>query len=133
MRFACASAVGIVLVSVIALPATTSTTPSSGSTEPLRVLAFADSLRSGHCRPFDETVTFHSHVEGGTEPYVYLWDFGDGSTGGGADPSHTYYAMGMALAIDLTVWDARDSTGVAALSHWVGPPRCPIRIGVDWT
>jgi len=50
-------------------------------------------------------VTFTSTVTGGTTPYTYDWDFGDGSTHGTtASPSHTYNA-GTYSAI-LTVSDS---------------------------
>jgi gliding motility-associated-like protein len=37
------------------------------------------------------TVSFTSHIVGGTSPYTYDWDWGDGSSHGtGSNPSHSY-------------------------------------------
>ncbi len=36
------------------------------------------------------TAAFEGSASGGTPPYTYAWDFGDGSTGTGPSPVHTY-------------------------------------------
>ncbi|MDQ1730827.1 MAG: trimeric autotransporter adhesin [Pseudonocardiales bacterium] len=46
----------------------------------------------------------------------YAWDFGDGSTGTGAQPAHTYAAAG-SFSVTLTVTDNSAATG--AVSHSV--------------
>lgn len=51
----------------------------------------------------------------------YLWDFGDGSTGSGAQVSHTYTQAGLYPVI-LTVKDDRGSTAVATVIIKVGNP-----------
>ena len=43
----------------------------------------------------------------------YAWDFGDGSTGTGATPQHTYAAAGT-YSVKLTVTDDRGGTGTAS-------------------
>ena len=40
-----------------------------------------------------EAVSFSSNVQGDT-PITYNWDFGDGNTGSGANPTHTYETAG---------------------------------------
>jgi PKD repeat protein len=37
-----------------------------------------------------DTFAFRATVEGGTEPYTYEWDFGDGQTATGQNVQHTY-------------------------------------------
>ncbi|HID68470.1 MAG TPA: PKD domain-containing protein, partial [Roseibacterium sp.] len=45
-----------------------------------------------------------------SDPLTYAWDFGDGSTGSGVSPSHTYVAAG-SYTVELTVNDGTiDST-----------------------
>ena len=50
------------------------------------------------------TVTFTASVTGGTFPYNYQWDLGDGATSSGANTSHLYAYSGT-YAIRLTVTD----------------------------
>lgn len=52
-------------------------------------------------------VTFAATVTGGDFPLSYQWDFGDGSTGTGAQLTHTYLTPGTFIAV---VW-ANDSAG----------------------
>jgi hypothetical protein len=51
-------------------------------------------------------VDFTADATGGTQPYAFSWDFGDGSTGTGASTSHSYILPGT-YTVTLTV---RDST-----------------------
>jgi PKD repeat protein len=55
------------------------------------------------------TVAFSTTVSGGSSPYEYSWDFGDGSAGIGASPTHVYQNVGDYTAI-VTITDADDST-----------------------
>jgi len=50
-------------------------------------------------------VTFDASASGGTQPYSYRWDFGDGSTGSGQSVSHSYLLPG-SYTVTLTVTDA---------------------------
>src|SRR5436190_4029931 len=51
-----------------------------------------------------QTVSFTGSVSGGSSPYSYSWSFGDGSTGMGSSPQHTYSSAGT-LTVALTVKD----------------------------
>ena len=61
--------------------------------------------RSGAVPPVD--VQFEALVAGGTEPFGFHWDFGDGATSTLQSPSHTYTSAGMYQVV-MTV------TGVGA-------------------
>ena len=52
---------------------------------------------------------------------TYAWDFGDGSTGAGANPSHAY-TEARAYAVTLTVTDAGGATNSSAASVTIGSP-----------
>ena len=71
------------------------------------------------------TVTFTGSAENGTPPYTYAWDFGDGHTGVGANPGHTY-TNGGSYTVTLTATDAAAHTAVHTLavnaSSTVAPP-----------
>ena len=57
----------------------------------------------------------------------YEWDFGDGGTGSGVSPSHTYPDAGT-YTVTLKVWDkaGNDGTGTAQVAHPVEPvPELP--------
>lgn len=60
------------------------------------------------------SVTFTSSVSGGTGPYTYSWNFGDGATSTAADPSHTYTSTGVFYPT-LTVTDANSQQSAANL------------------
>src|SRR2546421_6937379 len=61
------------------------------------------------------TVTFDgsrsSDADG--DALTYRWDFGDGKTGEGVAPSHTYTAVGT-FTVSLVVKDAKNATSPAA-------------------
>lgn len=79
-------------------------TPPTGGGDPRPPIADADTTGSFGPAPFE--VSFLSG--GSTDPdgsiASYLWDFGDGTTSGVADPTKTYSAEGT-YAVTLTVTD----------------------------
>jgi parallel beta-helix repeat protein len=60
------------------------------------------------------TYSFTGAASGGTPPYAYFWDFGDGQTGSDQNPSHTYSADGRYL-VSLTVTDSVPTTAMATI------------------
>jgi len=73
-----------------------------------------------------QAIAFSAIVLGGTGPYTYSWDFGDGNTGRGANITYIYSQPGN-YTVTLTV---RDSTGRnAATSRIIAVPRDRALIG----
>ena len=59
-------------------------------------------------------VTFTATVSGGTAPYSFSWDFGDGSAAGTTNPvTHTYSSKG-AKTVALTVTDTASATAMSS-------------------
>jgi len=55
------------------------------------------------------TFTFTAAASGGTAPYTFTWDFGDGQVGNGESVIHTY-ATGTEYDVQLTVADSAGTT-----------------------
>jgi PKD repeat protein len=55
-----------------------------------------------------DSITFTSTVSGGSSPYTYNWNFGDGITSNVAKPTHIYENAGT-YTVTLTVTDSRDN------------------------
>lgn len=77
------------------------TVPSEGG-EPLGVKFFA-SIEGGS--PFVGYGTTENKATARRSPFLYLWDFGDGSSSSEAEPTHIYKSFGVYYA-NLTVADA---------------------------
>ncbi|MCX6269971.1 MAG: PKD domain-containing protein [Bacteroidetes bacterium] len=67
------------------------------------------------------TVEFTGVATGGTAPYTYLWDFGDGTTSTLSDPVHTYSILGVYTVI-FTTTDATGCTYTSATDVYLGNP-----------
>lgn len=65
--------------------------------------------------PAPLAVSFSGSVAGGTGPYTYLWDFGDGTTDPNSTASHSYVAEGTYTA-SLA---AQDSAGISGISSMI--------------
>ncbi|HNQ78121.1 MAG TPA: PKD domain-containing protein [Acidobacteriota bacterium] len=59
---------------------------------PSRLYAATASPTSSAHAPL--TVTFSCSASGGTAPYSYLWDFGDGASSTEANTTHIYNSVG---------------------------------------
>ena len=69
------------------------------------------------------SVSFISTTTGGTSPYTYLWNFGDGTNSTSANPSHTYSEIGTYVA-NVTVTDSESEVQISNnLSIVVTPTR----------
>ena len=56
-----------------------------------------------------ETIEFICQITGGTQPYSYNWDFGDGNTSEGEKPSYSYDSEGT-YDVSLEVTDAQGNS-----------------------
>jgi PKD repeat protein len=78
------------------------------------------------------TVAFTATATGGTAPYQYAWDFGDGTTSTAEAPTHTYVSDGD-YPVSLTASDSAGHT--AGDSHLVihvgNAPGTPVVTGVQ--
>jgi hypothetical protein len=72
---------------------------------------------------------FAGVAHGGTEPYTYLWNFGDGNTSTDRNPTHTYGAVDL-YDVTLTVTDSARAqvvdTATVNITGYVPPPPEPI-------
>jgi chitodextrinase len=63
------------------------------------------------------TVKFSASVSGGTPPYSYSWDFGDGVTARQPDPTHTYLHAGTyKVSLSVTDKDGNSRTATSTLT-----------------
>lgn len=69
------------------------------------------------CIPFDVTFTDKSNPVNGTIS-TYSWDFGDGATGSGSNPVHTYNNV-LSPTVTLTVTNSNGCTASKSLSNIV--------------
>src|SRR3989454_5777335 len=67
------------------------------------------------------TIAFTATSVGGTLPYSYAWNFGDGSTGSGAITSHSYSSVGQ-YSVTVTVTDSTGKTATSSQSVTVAQP-----------
>jgi YVTN family beta-propeller protein len=67
-----------------------------------------------------DSVNASAVVTGGTAPYNYTWNFGDGTVGWGASVSHTFTAAGDYL-VTVTVTDSGSGVGASTSTVTVEP------------
>jgi len=66
-------------------------------------------------------VRFTGNASGGTPPYTYHWEFGDGQASSDQNPSHAYSAAG-SYSVSLAVTDSISATAMATIHIDLGVP-----------
>lgn len=89
------------------------------------VTVTADPTTTDTCEPMTP-VQFSANVRG-TAPVDYSWDFGDGNTGTGATPGHTYSQPGT-YTVTLT---ARNEAGSDTREVTVTVEPCPVNCDIE--
>lgn len=113
-----------------AYPATCTVTDSLGETNltkiPVTVNPFPSVVvRASNNTPIvNQSVTLSGTVSGGTGPYTYAWQFGNGMTGSGTNPVESYARPGT-YQVNLTVTDFYGQTAYGSDSILVSPPPPP--------
>ena len=70
----------------------------------------------------NQTVTFGVGVaDGNNDPLTFAWNFGDGSTGTGAAPTHQYAAAGT-YTVSVSISDGNGGTATSSMSITVNAP-----------
>jgi hypothetical protein len=99
--------------------ASTTFTLTNETTERLRVQPELDPL-DGNTAP--ASYLFEARTSGGSEPYTYLWDFGDGQQADTDNVYHTYENPGTYI-VTVTVTDATGQNASGSLSPLnIAPP-----------
>src|SRR5213594_3873468 len=66
-----------------------------------------------------QTIQFTATAIGGAQPYVYAWDFGDGSTATGSTTSHSYLLPGtytVVVTVTDGVWQSASASKTVTVS-----------------
>ncbi|HEY6239009.1 MAG TPA: PKD domain-containing protein [Thermoplasmata archaeon] len=86
-----------------------------------------------NCGQGRETFAFFSAASGGSGPYRYSWNYGDGTpNASSSDPVHTYLSLGPFVAV-LTVHDTSNGTGQSVLTvQWGIPLDCVDPSPINW-
>jgi PKD repeat protein len=74
----------------------------------------ADKVRAD----IDQNILFTTEINGGFEPYNYLWDFGDGNTSVEKAPSHAYKDAGT-YSVAVRVTDDKGYTNSSQRSEYI--------------
>jgi len=81
--------------------------------EPAELGAVASASPQSGAPPL--VVTFTGDAEGGTAPYSFRWNFGDGGSSSAQNPTHTYSTSG-SYSSTLTVTDAASDTATSTIT-----------------
>jgi len=96
---------------------------SATITEPVVNLAPVANPGGPYAAEAGQTITFDGSgsADPNNDPLTYSWDFGDGSTGTGATPTHSYAAVGSYI-VSLVVSDGEFDSPVATSSAEITAP-----------
>lgn len=75
----------------------------------------------------NQPVHFQGNASGEHPPFIWIWDFGDGTTSAEQTPVHTYLSAG-AYNVTLTVTDANNKSSYAMTSAWIQETNTPPQI-----
>jgi hypothetical protein len=121
---------GFLVIDAVDLYAQSSTT--SIYYDDFSLIPAGDELSCGAGGPYSgevgEDVHFTGSAFGGTEPYTWAWDFGDGNTSDVQNPTHAYEAAGV-YNVTLTVTDAMSDTATDETTATIIAPAPEIEIG----
>jgi PKD repeat protein len=106
-----AAIVGGIIVAAVAAVAVLASTPPPPPPPGAPSVTASGSPQNG---PVPLTVYFSASPSGGTPPYSYAWDFGDGVSSALENPSHTYQSAGSYTAT-VTVTDSAGKTAQASV------------------
>ncbi len=101
----------------------------TSSTSQLFSTSFTVNSLSGQA---GQSISFSASVSGGLPPYTYSWAFGDGSTGIGAAPNHTYASSGV-FDVIVTVQDSNSHTASASQLVTVSNPLPAPQLSASFT
>jgi PKD repeat protein len=76
------------------------------------------------------SLDFTGSATGGTPPYTYYWDFGDGSTSSSQNPFHIYSTAGN-YNVSLTVTDSQNNESSSSLAIISTTPESQYQVSVD--
>jgi len=98
----------------------------------LSLLPAGDELVCGAGGPYsaevDEDIQFHGTANGGTTPYSWHWDFGDGDNSTEQNPTHAYTEAGT-FNVTLTVTDDLGAIATDTTTATITAPQPVIEIG----
>jgi hypothetical protein len=116
------------IVDALGLPASASV---NVSVAPVPTVSIVPQFSAGGRAVADSGVstTLLAKVVGGTAPYNFTWQFGDGGVGFGLGPTHTYGAAPVVRTVSVTLVDAGGATVAGTTNVSVAPT--PVVTGIS--